>query len=99
MKEPFQTGDELTDFILRITHEIWEEGQVFAINNYYGKDVIVRSPSGVTTGCQSVIDSTYVGSTGVHDADGLVAYGTCASSSMECAHANFTGRLASRSCF
>ena len=59
MKEPFQTGDEFTDFILRITHEIWEEGQVLAINDYYGKDVIVRSPSGVTTGCQSVVDSTY----------------------------------------
>jgi len=59
MSESFDTGDKFCDFILRITHQIWEKREVLAIRDYYGPDVIVRSPSGVTTGCQSVIDSTY----------------------------------------
>ena len=59
MSETFNTGDPHTDFILRITHQIWEERQVEAIRDYYGKDVVVRSPSGATTGCDSVVASTY----------------------------------------
>lgn len=58
MSETFDSGDEFTDFILRITHQIWEEREVKAINTFYSRDVIVRSPSGVTTKCQSVVDST-----------------------------------------
>lgn len=58
MSEKFDSGDEFTDFILRITHQIWEEREVEAINTFYSRDVIVRSPSGVTTECQSVVDST-----------------------------------------
>jgi predicted ester cyclase len=56
--EVFATGDPYADFILRITHQIWEEREIEAIRTHYGERVPVRSPSGVTTSCQSVIDST-----------------------------------------
>lgn len=59
MNESFLTEDKFSDFILRITHQIWEERNVPAIGTYYGNDVVVRSPSGVTVGNQAVIDSTY----------------------------------------
>lgn len=51
--------DELVAYILRITHEIWEERQVEKIRDYYDDRVIVRSPSGVTHGNQAVVDSTH----------------------------------------
>lgn len=51
--------DEIVEYILRITHEIWEERQVEKIRDYYGDEVVVRSPSGVTRGSQAVVDSTY----------------------------------------
>jgi predicted ester cyclase len=56
--ESFSTGDVYADFILRITHQIWEERDIEAIRTYYAECVPVRSPSGVTRSCQSVIDST-----------------------------------------
>jgi predicted ester cyclase len=51
--------EDLVDFILRITHEIWEERQVERISEYYSKDVIVRSPSGVSHGNEAVIEATH----------------------------------------
>ena len=54
-----KTNDEIVEYILRITHEIWEERQVEKIRDYYADDVVVRSPSGVTRGSQAVVDSTY----------------------------------------
>ena len=58
MSEVFTTGDPYADFILRLTHQIWEERDIEAIRTYYADAVPVKSPSGMTTGSQSVIDST-----------------------------------------
>ena len=59
MSESFLTEDKFSEFILRITNQIWEEGDVLAIATNYGQEVIVRSPSNTTVGNQAVIDSTY----------------------------------------
>jgi len=47
------------DYILGITHEIWEEKQVETLHHYYSDDIIVRSPSSVVVGNRAVIDATY----------------------------------------
>ena len=46
------------DYILGITHEIWEEKQVETLNNYYSNDIPVRSPSSIIIGNKAVIDAT-----------------------------------------
>ncbi len=47
------------DYILGITHEIWEEKQVETLHHYYSEDIVVRSPSSVVIGNKAVIDATY----------------------------------------
>ena len=37
----------LPDYILGITHEIWEQRGVDSLNHYYADDIIVRSPASV----------------------------------------------------
>ena len=32
------------DYILGITHEIWEERGIDTLNHYYSPDILVRSP-------------------------------------------------------
>ena len=49
---------DLPDYILGITHEIWEERQVEALRRYYAPDILVRSPSGVVRGNEAVIEAT-----------------------------------------
>jgi len=46
------------DYILGITHEIWEERGVDTLHHYYAPDIPVRSPAGVVIGNQAVIDAT-----------------------------------------
>ena len=46
------------EWILGITHEIWEEKGVNKIRNYYHKDTIVRSADGVIIGNENVIKAT-----------------------------------------
>ncbi len=46
------------DYILGITHEIWEGRGVDTLNHYYSPDILVRSPSGITKGNQTVITAT-----------------------------------------
>ena len=46
------------DYILGITHEIWEEKQVETLNNYYSNDIPVRSPSSIIIGNRAVMDAT-----------------------------------------
>ena len=48
------------DYILGITHKIWEEKQVESLNNYYSNDIPVRSPSSIIIGNKAVIDA-YLG--------------------------------------
>ena len=38
------------DYILGITHEIWEQRCVDSLNQYYADDIIVRSPASVVIG-------------------------------------------------
>ncbi len=50
---------DFPDYILGITHEIWEERQVDTLNHYYAPDIVVRSPASVVVGNQPVIAATH----------------------------------------
>ncbi len=50
---------DFPDYILGITHEIWEERGVDTLNHYYAPDIVVRSPASVVTGNQTVIEATH----------------------------------------
>lgn len=47
------------DYILGITHEIWEDRGVQKLDHLYAPDIPVRFPGGFTVGNQPVIDSTW----------------------------------------
>ena len=49
----------LTDYILKITKQIWEGKDVESISKYYSENIPVRSPFGITYGFKPVIDATY----------------------------------------
>ena len=49
---------DFPDYILGITHEIWEERQIQTLNHYYAANIPVRAPGGVVIGNQRVIDAT-----------------------------------------
>ncbi|MBY4893534.1 ester cyclase [Rhodobacteraceae bacterium N5(2021)] len=49
---------DLPDYILKITHEIWEERGLATLHHYYGKDIPMRFPSGMVRGNTGVIDGT-----------------------------------------
>ena len=50
---------DFPDYILGITHEIWEEKQVETLYQYYSKEIPVRSPSSLVIGNKAVIDATH----------------------------------------
>ena len=50
---------DFPDYILGITHEIWEEKQVEKLYQYYAKEIPVRSPSSLVIGNKAVIDATH----------------------------------------
>lgn len=50
---------DFPDYILGITHEIWESRGVDTLIHYYAPDIPVRSPGSVVIGNQNVIDATY----------------------------------------
>ena len=54
----YSADDDLVDYILGITFEIWEEGGVDLIDHYYGPDTLVYSLDGITSGSQAMIDGT-----------------------------------------
>lgn len=54
----YSADDDLVDYILGITFEIWEEGGVDLINQYYGPDTLVYSLDGITHGSKAMIDGT-----------------------------------------
>ncbi len=55
----FMDGESFPDWILRITHEIWEgRGVGPRLKDYYAPDVIVRTPLGITRGEPAVAAST-----------------------------------------
>lgn len=49
---------DFPDYILGITHEIWESRQIATLHEYYADDIIVRSPSSVVVGNKGVIAAT-----------------------------------------
>ncbi len=55
----------LVDYILGITHEIWESRQVERIRDYYARDCVVYMPGGIQRGVDTVVRNTY---------DSLVSY-------------------------
>ena len=51
--------ENLTDYILKITYQIWEQKDVESIRKYYSDSIPVRSPSGVIIGPEPVVKATY----------------------------------------
>lgn len=49
---------DLPDYILQITHEIWEGRDLASLHRYYGPDMIMRVPMGISQGNLPVIDGT-----------------------------------------
>ncbi len=49
---------DLSDYILKITQEIWEDRGLTALRRYYAQDVIMRTPMGVVRGQEAVIVGT-----------------------------------------
>ena len=49
---------DFPDYIIGITKEIWEDRGIATLHQYYGEDIVVRSPSGVVTGNTGVIAAT-----------------------------------------
>ena len=50
--------EDLPDYILGVTREIWEGRGVAALHRYYAPDIPVRSPSSVIVGNRAVIAAT-----------------------------------------
>jgi predicted ester cyclase len=49
---------DFPDYIIGITHEIWEGRGLATLHDYYSADIVVRSPGSVVTGNQNVIGAT-----------------------------------------
>ncbi len=54
----YGADDDLVDYILGITFEIWEQGGVDLIEQYYGPDTVVYGLDGITHGSKAMIDGT-----------------------------------------
>jgi len=57
-KGAYDADDNLIDYILGITFEIWEERGVELIDQYYGPETVVYSLDGITRGSKAMIDGT-----------------------------------------
>ncbi|MEN0041499.1 MAG: nuclear transport factor 2 family protein [Pseudomonadota bacterium] len=53
-----QRWKDFPDYILGITHEIWESRGLSTLNHYYADDVVMRFPDAILTGNQTVINGT-----------------------------------------
>jgi predicted ester cyclase len=58
-KGAYGADDDIVDYILGITFEIWEERGVELIRQYYAEDCIVWGLDGITHGAQAVVDGTW----------------------------------------
>jgi len=58
-KADYGVESDLVDFILGITFEIWEQGQVELIHDYYADSVEVFSLDGMTNNATRMVDNTY----------------------------------------
>jgi len=49
---------DVPDYIIGITKQIWEDREIHSLHDYYGEDLIVRSPASVVTGNAGIIAAT-----------------------------------------
>lgn len=49
---------DLPDYIIKVTKEIWEDRGIATLEHYYGPQIPVRTPMGITVGNKAVIAST-----------------------------------------
>jgi predicted ester cyclase len=54
----YGADDDLVDYILGITFEIWEAGGVDLINQYYSPETVVYALDGITHGSEAMITGT-----------------------------------------
>ena len=54
----YTADDDIVDYILGITFEIWEEGGVDLIHQYYAENCIVWGLDGITHSAAAVVDGT-----------------------------------------
>jgi predicted ester cyclase len=57
-KGAYSADDDIVDYILGITFEIWEQGGVELIRQYYAPDCVVWGLDGITHGAEAVVDGT-----------------------------------------
>lgn len=50
---------DLVDYILGITHEIWESRQVERIHDYYSADCVIHTLGGIIRGADTVVRNTW----------------------------------------
>lgn len=50
---------DFTDYIIEITREIWDDRKVLKLHDYYAKDIVVRTPGGVSLGVEATIAATF----------------------------------------
>lgn len=55
----YSAADDIVDYILGITFEIWEQRQVELIDQYYASDCVVYGLDGITRGSHAMIDATH----------------------------------------
>jgi predicted ester cyclase len=57
-KGAYGAADDIVDYILGITFEIWEQRGIDLIDEYYGPDTVVYSLDGIVRGSTAMIDGT-----------------------------------------
>jgi steroid delta-isomerase-like uncharacterized protein len=76
----YSSENNLVDFILGITFEIWEQGRIDNIYDYYAREVEVYSLDGMTTSATEMVDQTYATLTSYPDrlliADDVITSGS-----------------------
>ena len=59
LKGIYGPDDDLVDYILGITFEIWEQRGVELIHQYYSDDCLVYGLDGITRGAATIVDATW----------------------------------------
>ncbi|WP_226782502.1 ester cyclase [Oceaniglobus trochenteri] len=59
MTEFSEKWPSFTDYIIEITREIWDDRKVLTLHDYYAKDILVRTPGGLSVGVEATIRGTY----------------------------------------
>lgn len=49
---------DFPDYIIGITKEIWEDRGIGTLHDYYAKDIVIRTPMGISTGNAGVMAAT-----------------------------------------